>query len=231
MLERLHTVQTLDIEIDRLQLEETRIPGDLAGAREEKARLEGLLRQTRDDHHTVRREVNAADLELRDLTAKRERARNDQKGAGNAKEQTQYENLIQQLSGRIEELENDSLPLVERMEKLEAEAGSLEAQLADLAPRLAHLEGMDEDRIAALRRDRDAKIDERRALAGGIDPKLLREYDAIRKAKRGVGIVPAKGSKCGGCNVQLPLNVQQRVRSGAVPVKCPSCGRLLWSGE
>jgi predicted nucleic acid-binding Zn-ribbon protein len=118
-LERLNTVQTLDSELDALKLEEASIPTDLKAAREEKLRLETDLSRTREDHSVVRREYSSADLELKDLSAKRDKSRQDQKQAMSAKEQSQYEAVIMQLSGRIEELENDALPLVERMEALE----------------------------------------------------------------------------------------------------------------
>jgi uncharacterized protein len=230
-LERLNAVQVLDIELDRLQQQEASIPDDLRDSRAEKERLETALTTTRESHAAVRRKVNEADLELRDLTAKREKARTDQRAATSAKEQSQYENLIQQLSGRIDELEGDSLPLVERMEKLDAEVKSLEAELRALEPKLAELEGMDEARINALRTDHDEKMIARNALAEEIDFKILREYDSVRKARKGIGIVTINAGKCGGCKMQLPMNIVQRVRSGTAIVKCPSCGRILWMGE
>ncbi len=231
IFERLNAVQVLDIELDRLQQQEASIPDDLRDSRADKQRLEGVLATTRDSHAAVRRQVNEADLELRDLTAKREKARTDQRAATSAKEQSQYENLIQQLSGRIDELEGDSLPLVERMERLDAEVKSLEAELAALEPKLAQLEGMDEDRINALRAEHDEKMIARNALSEDIDFKVLREYDSVRKARKGIGIVTINAGKCGGCKMQLPMNIVQRVRAGTAPVKCPSCGRILWMGE
>ncbi len=230
-LERLNAVQVLDIELDRLHQQEASIPDDLRDSRLEKERLETVLTTTRDSHAAVRRKVSEADLELRDLTAKREKARTDQHAATSAKEQSQYENLIQQLSGRIDELEGDSLPLVERMEQLNGEVKSLEAELSALEPKLVELEGMDEARIHALRTEHDEKMIARNALAEEIDFKILREYDSVRKARKGIGIVTINAGKCGGCKMQLPMNIVQRVRAGTAPVKCPSCGRLLWMGE
>ncbi|HWG85460.1 MAG TPA: C4-type zinc ribbon domain-containing protein, partial [Deinococcales bacterium] len=141
-----------------------------------------------------------------------------------------FENRIQQLSGRIEELEDASIPLVERMESLDGELKALEGQLAELAPRLADLESLDDARIADLRAQYDARAGDRAQAAQSVDNKLLREYDGIRRNRKGMGLVAVKGMKCGGCNVQLPLNVVQRVRSGAALQKCPSCGRILWPG-
>jgi uncharacterized protein len=229
-LERLNTVQTLDSELDALKLEEASIPADLKAAREEKLRLETDLARTREDHGVVRREYSSADLELKDLSAKREKSRQDQKQAMSAKEQSQYESVIMQLSGRIEELENDALPLVERMEALDTRIKGLDTELSELLPKLASLENLDQTRIGAIHELFDAKMIKRNALSEDIDFKLLREYDSVRKSKRGIGLVPIKmGGKCGGCNVVLPVNIQQRIKAGASGMKCPSCGRLLWS--
>jgi uncharacterized protein len=229
-LERLNIVQTLDSELDALKLEEASIPSDLKAAREEKLRLETDLARTREDHGVVRREYSSADLELKDLSAKREKSRQDQKQATSAKEQSQYESVIMQLSGRIEELENDALPLVERLEALDAKIVGLETELSELLPKLEHLEHLDQTRIGAIHELFDAKMIKRNALSEDIDFKLLREYDSVRKSKRGIGLVSIKaGGKCGGCNVVLPVNIQQRIKSGTSGLKCPSCGRLLWN--
>ena len=232
VLERLNSIQTLDVDLDALKLEETRIPGDLKAAREEKERLDALLAKLRDDHQAVRREYNTADMDIKARAEQLKRAEADIKTASSTKEQTQYAERIRQLRDDINDLENDSLPVVERMEALEAKIKDLEGQLEALMPKLTELEGMDESRIAALRDQFDTKMIERNAIAEDIDFKLLREYDSVRKAKKGLGLVPIKaGGKCGGCNVVLPINIQQRVRSGVFPVKCQSCGRLLWPGE
>ncbi len=229
-LERLQAVQNMDLEIDRLKFEEESIPGDLANARSEKIRLEREIAKNMENLAQLRRQVNEADLELRDLGAKRDRAKEDQKSSGSAKEQTQYENMIQQLSGRIEEIENDSLPVVEKQEAADGVVKNLQNELEALLPKLTDLEGIDEERIKELKQTHHDKLQNRNSQASSIDAKLLREYDNIRRAKKGVGLVTTKGPKCGGCNVQLPMNVQQRVASDVVGVKCPSCGRLLRQG-
>ena len=170
-------------------------------------------------------------MELKSRAEQLARAETEIKAATSTKEQTQYAERIRQLRDDINDLENDSLPVVERMEALDAKVKALEAELEALMPTLTELESMDESRINALREQFDTKMIERNAIAEDIDFKLLREYDSVRKSKKGLGLVPLKpGGKCGGCNVVLPMNVQQRVRGGVFPVKCQSCGRLLWSG-
>jgi hypothetical protein len=226
-LEVLSTIQAMDLELDRLRLDEDSIPVDLKGAREEKNRLAAELEVLLVTHNATRKVLNEADLELKDLSAKRDRAKKDQQAASSAKEQSQYESVILQLGGRIEELENDSLPLVDKIESLNAQVAVLEGNLKELEPKLKQLEGLDEERIRALRAEYDEKLWARNNVSEQLEERILREYDAVRRAKKGLGFVHVVANKCGGCKMQLPVNILQRVKGGQVPVKCPSCGRIL----
>ena len=71
-------------------------------------------------------------------------------------------------------------------------------------------------------------------MAAAIPAQILKEYEAIRRARRGTGVarMAAQGQvyRCEGCNVVLPTHVAQKGVRGQV-VRCPSCGRLLWKGE
>jgi uncharacterized protein len=227
VLEQLLKVQSLDLELDKLKFDEASIPGDLAATRDERALLLSKLESTKAEHAAVRRQVSAAELELKDLSSKRERAKVDQQNSSSVKEQSQYTSVILQLDTRIEDLENDSLPLIEKMETLAARVAGLEENLNELEPKLLELESLDDDRIKALQASFEGKMAVRNDLAEEIDFDVLREYNAVRKAKKGAGIVPIVMGKCDGCKMQLPMNVVQRVMGGAVPVKCPSCGRIL----
>ena len=227
VLEQLLKVQSLDLELDKLKFDEASIPGDLAATRDEKAQLLTKLESLKAEHTAVRRQVSAAELELKDLSAKRERAKHDQQHSSSVKEQSQYTSVILQLDTRIEDLENDSLPLIEKMDGLAAQVATLESNLNELEPRLLGLESLDDDRIKSLQAAFDSKMAIRNDLAEDIDFDVLREYNAVRKAKKGAGIVAISFGKCGGCKMQLPMNIVQRVMGGAVPVKCPSCGRIL----
>jgi predicted nucleic acid-binding Zn-ribbon protein len=217
----------MDLELDKLRLDEDSVPAALRGARDERDRLSAGLERLRAEHAGVRKALSTADLELKDLSAKRDRAKHDQAHAGSAKEQSQFESVILQLGARIEELENDALPLVDRLEDLGGQVKALEAEFAVLEPQLKELEGLDEDRVRALRAEYDDKLFKRNTLAEDVDERLLREYDSVRRAKKGVGFVRIAAGKCGACKAQLPVNIVQRIKGGQWPVKCPSCGRIL----
>jgi uncharacterized protein len=228
-LESLYRVQQFDLELDRSQAEELRIPDELAEARTEQGRINNDLEDAEIELEGVSRRVRAQEL---DLTSTQEQiARNkseQQKNAFDAKLQSQYENVIQQLQERVGEYEEALVPLHERQSGLEERASGLRAEHAALRPKIAEMERQDEVRVQGLRDAAEGTRQERDTLAGSIDGRLVKEYTLIRKAKKGLGIVPVEGGRCTGCNMNLPVTVQQRVALGKLPaVKCPSCGRFL----
>ena len=61
--------------------------------------------------------------------------------------------------------------------------------------------------------------------AEGIDPKLMEQYNVIKKH-----ITPPMsrliGNQCGGCSTALPSAALRKIKSGEI-LECETCGRLL----
>src|SRR5690606_17244241 len=70
---------------------------------------------------------------------------------------------------------------------------------------------------------------EREALAAGVDPGVLEEYERLRAQMGGIGVARLEGGRCGGC--QLTLSAVERDRIKQLPadslLHCEECGRLL----
>ena len=231
MLEKLNEIQTRDLKLDTLEEEKKQTPPELIEARERKADLEERLAGKRREHERLRQRVSESELELRALEERRKSASESSLRATSAKEAAQFQNQELQFATRVQELEEDTLPLMEGLDVLAAEVAELETALAELDPVVADLAAQEEARLVAID-DRMGRVrDERDGLAGAVDTGLLRQYEQVRRARRGVGLVEIAGQTCGGCTVRLPLHVVQKARRGAGITRCPSCGRILWPKE
>lgn len=242
-LAQLNHLQDKDLELDRIREEQGLIPSELSAAREEFGALEHQLADLQDRLREVRVVYHRADLELQDLKGKYDRAKQAQMGASSAKEQTQYGEQMRQLEDRIEELEGNEkkkiegeiMPLMEQMDKLEGEIEGVRAKVEEARPKLEAMEAANRDRIAELEATYQEKKRERDALAASIPANIVREYESIRRARRGTGLArmakAGAGYRCTACNVQLPMHVAQQVHQASKVVRCPSCGRILWKGE
>jgi len=228
MLETLSEVQTLDLQRDALAVERGEVPGELLAARERRETLRRELARVQQEHEALRRRVASNELDLKTLQERRKDASESAMRATTSKEMAQFQNQELQFATRAQELEEDTLPLMEELEGVAATMAGLEEQLATMTPELEALEAAEHERVAAVDA-RDADLADRRArLCAEVESGLLRQYEQVRRARRGLALVGIDGGKrCGGCHVQLPIHVLQKVRRGVGVTRCPSCGRLL----
>jgi len=229
MLETLSEVQTLDLQRDALAVQREEVPTELLAARTRREALRHELGRVQHEHEALRRRVASNELDLKTLQERRKDASESALRASSSKEMAQYQNQELQFATRAQELEEDTLPLMEELETVAAAMAELEAQLATMTPELEILEEDERVRVAEVD-GRDADLADRRArLCTGVETGLLRQYEQVRRARRGLALVGLQGGKrCGGCHVQLPIHVLQKVRKGAGVTRCPSCGRLLF---
>lgn len=66
------------------------------------------------------------------------------------------------------------------------------------------------------------------ALEHGIDPVLLAKYKAKRTDKFFPIFVPIRGNACGGCMMELPTAVIEKVKKEGV-LECENCRRIMYS--
>lgn len=232
MLDRLNEVQVRDLKLDALDAERADVPAELVAMRDERQALESKLAERRAERDELRARVRAADVELQALRDRTKSASESSLRADSAKEAAQFQNQELQFSTRAQELEEDTMPLMEELERLEGIVAALEAEHAELAPRHDQMETREKERLAEIDAREGDLRKEREALAADVDARLLRQYDQVRRSKRGVGLVEiAGGRRCGGCNVQLPIHVLQKAKRPGAIVRCPSCGRILWSKD
>src|SRR5690554_427245 len=182
MLKRLSDVQALDLQIDALEGERGQVPQELTDLVARVADLESRLERKAQEVADLRRRVNASELELKTLSERRKGAADSAMRAASAKEAAQFQNQELQFATRVQELEEDTLPLLEQLERVTGEHDALRAELDGLQPTLAEMRAREDERVAQV----DARIAETRAqrdeLAAGVDRPLLRQYEQVRAA-------------------------------------------------
>ncbi|UCH26174.1 MAG: hypothetical protein JSV66_00575 [Trueperaceae bacterium] len=232
MLEYLTDVQAHDLELDNLHEEKGQTPPELITLQGQKDALERKLHTTQQEHEKLRLQVRQNELELEGLEARRKAAVTSALRAGSSKEATQYQNQELQFATRVQELEEDTLPLMEKLEQLADEIADLQNELSELTPKLGELSDRENARLADLEERIRTVTSQRNAIAATIEKPLLKQYEQVRRARRGLGLVlVVKNQRCGGCNVKLPIHVVQKALKGKGITRCPSCGRILWAKQ
>lgn len=228
MLDKLSKVQARDLELDVLAKERQETPEELVEATTKQSNLEQHIESVQAKFDDVRRRADANQLELDSLEERRKAAADASLTAESSKEASQYQNQEIQLANRYQELEQDTFPLLSVQEDLEGQLGKLKAELEELKPVLADLTKAEEARVKAVDEKVAVVHGDRDAIAREIDKPLLKQYELVRRSKRGMGLANVTNNNCGGCSMRLPIHIVQKVLRNDSIVRCPSCGRILW---
>ncbi|MHB1419240.1 MAG: zinc ribbon domain-containing protein [Bacillota bacterium] len=69
---------------------------------------------------------------------------------------------------------------------------------------------------------------EYRQLSGQVAPDLLKIFNEQRPQFNGKVLARVDAGTCGGCRVKVPAMIINQIKSSEKPVRCESCGRILY---
>ena len=229
---RLLDVQALDTRTAQLAHKRRTLPVlvDLAALRERLAGAERDVVVARTLVSDLRREVAKAeaDVEQVRVRAARDRARLDA-GVGSPRDLEALQHELESLGRRQGVLEEVELEVMERLEAAEEAMGAAGRLRDELVAQEGTLAAQAEAALSEIDRDAGAVAGERESAVDGLDTALVSLYERIRAQSGGLGAAALRGTRCGGCRLELnPIDLA-RIRSAAPDevVRCEECGRIL----
>ncbi|WP_157002734.1 zinc ribbon domain-containing protein [Agromyces laixinhei] len=133
------------------------------------------------------------------------------------------------LRRRLNDLEEQELVVMERVEEAEVALSSIDLQRDALATDTAALEAERDAAAGGIGVEREQTERDRAVVAGGIAEALLAFYEQRRGRGSGVGAALLQARTCGGCGITLTGSDLESVRRAAPDevVQCPECDRIL----
>ena len=227
--QQLYELQMADLEIDEKTEELARVESQL---QEPEWLLEARERlgATREKLVSLRKRQRELEYSSDDLRLKIAEFEKKLYGGSvrNPKELSSLQQEADVLKKKRSEVEDSLLGLMLELEELEQESGAEISELDQLESRWrGEHEQLDAERerlSQAL-----AKLGERRAiLVERIPESDYRLYAALRKERAGKAISRVERSMCTGCRITMSSREIQRARTSPEPVRCGSCGRVLY---
>jgi uncharacterized protein len=131
------------------------------------------------------------------------------------------QNEIRKAEDRILELMNESEPLDKNVKAAEA---ALKAEKIEVEAEKAQAR----DRSAVTQKAAADLNMERAAIVAQITPPAYKNYERIRKGRRGVAVAEAVDGRCSACNMVIRLQFFQDLKKGDQIMICESCQRILY---
>lgn len=175
-------------------------------------------------------EADRKQLQLREREAKVHEWEGKMNAAKNNRE---FQAIKEQIAADTQAnsvLSDEILEALEEIDRLNFEAKCLEEKQKIALADKEKTESMIAQRMATLR-DELARIEANLAAAVAPLPDEFKgTYLRLVSSRAHEAMAPLDDVSCGGCNTGLPPRILDKLRL-AVPIPCPSCGRLLYRPE
>ena len=131
------------------------------------------------------------------------------------------------LAKRKDELENESLELLQKQQDLEGLRTDTQGKIAALSEREQAEIAAYREQAGVLKSELSALDAQRTELAGTLSPELLQRYDTLVTEKGGIVVVRFQKGRCLGCSIVPPTAQRALIEESDEIENCPHCRRLL----
>lgn len=128
---------------------------------------------------------------------------------------------IRKAEDRILDLMGESEPLEANVKRAEVELKKQREHVESEKRRAQERTAADEQQLATLRAQRNEA-------AASMDPRLVRDYERIRRKWHGSAVAEALEGRCSACQIAMRPQFWQDLRRGDQIMFCESCGRFLF---
>ena len=227
-LNALHTLQTVDSEIDRIRIIRGELPLEVKDLEDETEGLSLRLQKLEDEVAAIEEDIlnkkngmQDAQLLIKKYEGQQDKVRNNREYDSLTKE-IEFQSLEIQLSDkRIKEYR---YKIESKQEVIEETKEKLTMRQTDLAAKQNELDEI----INETEKDEESLLKKSATAAKKIEDRLLNAYQRVRaNSKNGLAVVSIERNSCGGCFNKIPPQRQLDIQTYKRIIVCEHCGRIL----
>lgn len=129
---------------------------------------------------------------------------------------------------KINEIAKELAKAIKREEEIAGENKIINEAMETLNNEYRHINGVLEKKKMEMVEKARPHILQLKALAPEIDKKLYEKYIDLRKNKKMPAIVVYNEGCCGGCGMDISIEVGKKLVASGDIAECPHCGRLVF---
>jgi predicted nucleic acid-binding Zn-ribbon protein len=220
-------LQEVDDQAASLSREVAALPKHIAQI---ESKLAGSMRRVEMDKAALLangKERKRLESEIQSQNQKISKLRDQMLAAKNNEQYRAFQNEIEFCEAEIRKHEDRTLELMSESEPLDKNVKTAETALAEEKKQVDAEKAQAREKTAADQKIL-AELQERRAvIVKDISPATLREYERLRKARRGIAVADVIDGRCTACHIGVRPQFMQELRRGDKVMNCESCGRIL----
>lgn len=148
------------------------------------------------------------------------------------KELEQLEKKLNKIKNNKGISENLTLELIEEVEELEKQVNEQGNSLKEDKRKYKKYKLKYDTEVYKIKEELFKTEFAREELLENLEKDALNIYEDLKKRKNGIAIALVEDGKCSGCFMNLPIALENSVKSKQKISMCENCGRILyWKGE
>lgn len=228
VLGTLIALQAIDDQAKQIRQSLTAMTAKLEEGRGTLKKLESKLATLKQELADMKAHHRDLEGQVADLSVKRA---NNEKRQLNVKSSTEYAALTKEaefFASRIDELEDEILALLDRIEQREKEVAAWSQLVAKEGASFAQLEAATAQDQAAGQETLGGLGVRRGAETGSLPPNQLKHYEELIQTKGGRAVTAAAGGMCLACRLGFPPQFFNDLQRNEKILTCPNCGRIIY---
>lgn len=210
------TARKKDLPVQMGELE-TKFTGFSAAVETQREKLEALRKS---------RKEKDKQLQMGQETLKRTRER-----LLEIKTNREYQSMLKEIETfetKNSHMEDEIISLLEELDVFEEEAKTKEADLDEQRRRYEEDKARMAKELNSIAEELEICVRKSEEIRKKIPAELLRKYEQIKSATRGVAVVSVWKEVCGGCHMSIPPQLYNELQKSDVLITCPSCSRIIY---
>jgi predicted nucleic acid-binding Zn-ribbon protein len=143
----------------------------------------------------------------------------------------EYQSMLKEIEifeGKNSRMEDEVISLLDEIDRLEAALKAKEEELEARRLRYEEEKTRMEAELNSLAGELDGCVRKSEKLKKEIPAELLRKYEQIKGAGRGVAVVAVWKEVCDGCHMSIPPQLYNELQKTTALITCPNCNRIIY---
>jgi len=238
LLEALHRLQTVELELGKLRQEEERKTRQIRSLERQIRRVDDQLAEASQERKSRRAEIDGLELDVKTREESINKHREELLRARTNKDYAAILTAINTEKADSAKIEKLALEKMAELERVQSQVEDHSAEKAKLDERLATVRAGLEEYLQSTAEQRQQLVTQREAAADGVPTTALATFTRVAEKHEGeamaevVRLHPNREEyACSGCNMTLTLECVYALRTRDEIQLCSACGRILYPGE
>jgi uncharacterized protein len=143
----------------------------------------------------------------------------------------EYQSMLKEIEifeGKNSRMEDEVITLLDELDHHEAALKAKEEELAARRRCYEEEKARLEVELNSLAEELDGYVRKSGELKKEIPAEILRKYEQIKGAGRGVAVVAVWKEVCDGCHMSIPPQLYNELQKTTALITCPNCNRIIY---